>query len=52
MASPMVDGRVEPHRKAHYSLHISDRIADSESLRGAFTSVKCTATAPRFPLDF
>jgi hypothetical protein len=46
MASPMVDGRVEPHRKAHYSLHISERVADSESSRGAFSSVKCTYTLP------
>ena len=44
MASPMVEGRVDPHKKAHYSLHISDRIAkkDSQTEGGAFNGVKCT----------
>ncbi|KAH7412254.1 hypothetical protein DE146DRAFT_603127 [Phaeosphaeria sp. MPI-PUGE-AT-0046c] len=40
MASPMVESRIEPHKKAHYSLHISDRIADGDSSHGAYSSVK------------
>lgn len=39
MASPMVEGRVDPHKKAHFTLHISDAIADGEV--GDYTSVKC-----------
>ncbi|KAL5380987.1 hypothetical protein DPSP01_007519 [Paraphaeosphaeria sporulosa] len=38
MASPMVEGRVDPHKKAHFTLHISDAIADGEV--GDYTSVK------------
>jgi hypothetical protein len=41
-ASPMVESRVEPHKKAHFSLHISDRIADGDSSRDSYSSVKCT----------
>ena len=43
MASPMVEGRVDPHKKAHFTLHISDAIADGEV--GDYTSVKCNNTA-------
>ncbi|KAF2119331.1 RNA polymerase II transcription elongation factor-domain-containing protein [Lophiotrema nucula] len=43
MASPMVEGRsprvLDPHKKAHFSLHISDRIS-SPSARPSYTSVK------------
>ncbi|KAJ4299407.1 hypothetical protein N0V90_004652 [Kalmusia sp. IMI 367209] len=38
MASPMVEGRIDPHKKAHFTLHISDAIADGEV--GDYTSVK------------
>ncbi|KAF9728870.1 hypothetical protein PMIN06_002436 [Paraphaeosphaeria minitans] len=38
MASPMVEGRVDPHKKAHFTLHVSDAIADGEV--GDYTSVK------------
>ncbi|KAF2439630.1 hypothetical protein P171DRAFT_466694 [Karstenula rhodostoma CBS 690.94] len=38
MASPMVEGRVDPHKKAHFTLHISEAIADGEV--GDYTSVK------------
>ncbi|KAF1950507.1 hypothetical protein CC80DRAFT_228391 [Byssothecium circinans] len=38
MASPIVEGRVDPHKKAHYTLHISDRIADGEV--GDFTGIR------------
>ncbi|CAI6334188.1 unnamed protein product [Periconia digitata] len=38
MASPMVESRVDPHKKAQYSLHISDQIADGEV--GDYTSVR------------
>ncbi|KAH7093643.1 hypothetical protein FB567DRAFT_177941 [Paraphoma chrysanthemicola] len=40
MASPMVESRIEPHKKAHFTLHISDRIANDDSPRGSFSSVK------------
>ncbi|KAF1848843.1 uncharacterized protein K460DRAFT_330189 [Cucurbitaria berberidis CBS 394.84] len=41
MASPMVEGgRVEPHKKAHFSLHISDRIAKHDASEGSYSSVK------------
>ncbi|KAF1917653.1 hypothetical protein BDU57DRAFT_586315 [Ampelomyces quisqualis] len=40
MASPMVESRIEPHKKAHFSLHISDRAADSDRPQGAYSSVK------------
>jgi hypothetical protein len=43
MASPMIESRIEPHKKAHFSLHVSDRIADSDSSHGSYSSVKCTA---------
>lgn len=39
MASPMVEGRVDPHKKAHFTLHISDSIEDGEV--GNYTAVKC-----------
>jgi hypothetical protein len=45
-ASPMAESRIEPHKKAHFSLHISDRIADSASPRAGYSSVKCTAPLP------
>ncbi|KAF2832448.1 hypothetical protein CC86DRAFT_442682 [Ophiobolus disseminans] len=40
MASPMVESRIEPHKKAHFSLHISDRIANQDSSLGSYSSVK------------
>ncbi|KAF2267180.1 hypothetical protein CC78DRAFT_530980 [Lojkania enalia] len=44
MASPMLEGRsprtLDPHKKAHFSLHISDRIAKNDVSIGAYTSVK------------
>jgi hypothetical protein len=45
-ASPMAESRVEPHKKAHFSLHISDRIASGDSPRAGYSSVKCTTIAP------
>lgn len=52
MASPMVEGRVDPHKKAHYILHISDRIAkkDGDSQAGGYSGVKCTSPPPTPPL--
>ncbi|KAF2175109.1 hypothetical protein K469DRAFT_702981 [Zopfia rhizophila CBS 207.26] len=44
MASPMVEGRspriLDPHKKAHFNLHISDRITKSDASLGSFSSVK------------
>ncbi|KAF3035282.1 hypothetical protein E8E12_000940 [Didymella heteroderae] len=40
MASPMVDGRVEPHRKATYTLDISDQIRREDRSGSGFSSVK------------
>ncbi|KAF2799824.1 hypothetical protein K505DRAFT_404443 [Melanomma pulvis-pyrius CBS 109.77] len=42
MASPMVEGRVDPHKKALFSLHISDRIAkkDGDTQTGGYSGVK------------
>ncbi|KAL1641989.1 hypothetical protein SLS61_009872 [Didymella pomorum] len=40
MASPMVDGRVEPHRKAIYTLDISDEIRREDRSGSGFSSVK------------
>ncbi|KAF2250038.1 hypothetical protein BU26DRAFT_604299 [Trematosphaeria pertusa] len=40
MASPMVEGRVDPHKKAHFSLHISDRITKDNGELGSYSSVK------------
>ncbi|KAL6704997.1 hypothetical protein ACN47E_007400 [Coniothyrium glycines] len=40
MASPVLESRIEPHKKAQYSLHISDRIAHSDAAHGAYSSVK------------
>ncbi|KAI8930902.1 hypothetical protein NX059_011917 [Plenodomus lindquistii] len=39
MASPIME-RIEPHKKAHFSLHLSDRIASSDTSAGAYSSVK------------
>jgi hypothetical protein len=50
MASPMVDGRVEPHRKATYTLDISDQIRREDGSGSGFSSVKCTC--PFFNLCF
>jgi len=41
MASPMMESRLEPHKKAHFSLHISDRIANNDPSLGSYSSVKC-----------
>lgn len=41
MASPMTESRIEPHKKAHFSLHISDRIANGDAPRGSYSSLKC-----------
>jgi hypothetical protein len=43
----MVEGRVDPHKKAHFTLHISDAIADGEV--GDYTSVKCNACPMSLP---
>ncbi|KAF2133710.1 hypothetical protein P153DRAFT_362785 [Dothidotthia symphoricarpi CBS 119687] len=40
MASPMIEGRVEPHKKAHFNLHISDRIAKNDMSSESYSSVK------------
>jgi hypothetical protein len=37
----MMESRIEPHKKAHFSLHISDRIANSDDASGNYSSVKC-----------
>jgi hypothetical protein len=37
----MLESRVEPHKKAHFSLHISDQIAHGGDSQGTFSSVKC-----------
>lgn len=47
MASPIVDGRVEPHRKATYTLHISDQIRREDRSGNGFSSVKCTCSFPK-----
>lgn len=44
MASPMLESRIEPHKKAHFSLHISDRIRSSDDALGDFSSVKCESS--------
>jgi hypothetical protein len=44
MASPMVDGRVEPHRKATYTLDVSDQIRREERSGSGFSGVKCMHT--------
>ncbi|CAG5155694.1 uncharacterized protein ALTATR162_LOCUS3788 [Alternaria atra] len=36
----MLESRIEPHKKAHFSLHISDRIGSSDDALGDFSSVK------------
>jgi hypothetical protein len=53
MASPMVESRIEPHKKAHFTLHISDRIANDDPSLGSYSSVKCrvalsVSTLPRW----
>lgn len=48
MASPMLESRIEPHKKAHFSLHISDRIGSSDDALGELSSVKCESWPP-FP---
>ncbi|KAG9185646.1 hypothetical protein G6011_06977 [Alternaria panax] len=40
MASPMLESRIEPHKKAHFTLHLSDRIGSSDEALGEFSSVK------------
>lgn len=49
MASPMLESRIEPHKKAHFSLHISDRIGSSEDALGELSSVKCEFSPPFSP---
>ena len=44
MASPMIDGRVEPHRKATYTLDISEQIRKEDGSENRFSSVKCMHT--------
>ena len=44
MASPMIDGRVEPHRKATYILDISEQIRKEDGSGNEFSSVKCMHT--------
>lgn len=36
----MLESRIEPHKKAHFSLHISDRIGSSDDALGELSSVK------------
>lgn len=43
----MVEGRIDPHKKAHFTLHISDAIADGEV--GDYTSVKCNTRPMSLP---
>jgi hypothetical protein len=45
MASPMVESRIEPHKKAHFTLHLSDRIRNSEDDAVEYSSVKCWFSA-------
>ncbi|KAF1836558.1 UPF0157-domain-containing protein [Decorospora gaudefroyi] len=40
MASPVLESRVEPHKKAHFNLHISDRIANSDGALASYSGVK------------
>jgi hypothetical protein len=40
IASPMVDGRVEPHRKATYTLEVSEQMRREDRGNG-LSSVKC-----------
>ncbi|KAH6621728.1 RNA polymerase II transcription elongation factor-domain-containing protein [Boeremia exigua] len=40
MASPMVDGRVEPHRKATYTLDVSEQIRREDGTGRGFNGVK------------
>ncbi|PSN71809.1 hypothetical protein BS50DRAFT_236049 [Corynespora cassiicola Philippines] len=48
MASPMIESRVDPHKKAHFSLHISDRIAKGDGdAGGAYSSVKYNHKPPQ-----
>ncbi|KAI4910652.1 hypothetical protein J4E90_006907 [Alternaria incomplexa] len=47
MASPMLESRIEPHKKAHFSLHISDRITGSDDAPGEFSSVKYNHKPPQ-----
>lgn len=49
MASPMLESRIEPHKKAHFSLHISDRIGSSDDALGELSSVKCESCPPFSP---
>lgn len=44
MASPMVESRIEPHKKAHFSLQIGDRIRDGDDTSGDLSSVKCESS--------
>lgn len=41
MASPMLESRIEPHKKAQYSVHISEQIAHSDTSIEQYSSVKC-----------
>jgi hypothetical protein len=43
----MTESRIEPHKKAHFSLHISDQIASSDDTLGNYSSVKCESCPPR-----
>jgi hypothetical protein len=45
----MVEGRIDPHKKAGYTLEINDRIADGEV--GDYTSVRCTLLSSRLSCD-
>ncbi|KAF2742377.1 hypothetical protein M011DRAFT_289162 [Sporormia fimetaria CBS 119925] len=48
MASPLMDGRsVNPREKAHFSLHISDRIARGSNSGESFTSIKYNHKPPQ-----
>ena len=44
MASPVVESRIEPRKKAHFTLHLSDRIQNNDDAAGEYSSVKCESS--------
>lgn len=51
MASPMLDGRVEPHRKATYTLDIGEQVRRGDRAGSGFSGVKCTQFVLASPAD-
>ena len=51
MASPMVDGRVEPHRKATYTLELGDQLRGEGRSAGGLSGVKCMHELDPLPLS-